>query len=208
MSLVKVYKTQQQSSIAIWRIDESKDELESIAQNADIDLRKSFYKNEVQYKEYLASRIALKKLNANFVVEESAEKNAPKLKNNNTKISISHCKNYCAVMSNQNTPVGIDIEQVTPRILNIRKRFMNSYELHYLTKNEELVMHYVIWNCKEAVFKKYHSLHLDFRENMKVESFKINSIDHVFCEISTENIHIREKIFIEIFDDIVLAHTK
>ena len=86
MPLVKVFTTQQQSSIAIWNIEESFQELEEIAIKYHIDLRKSFYKNEDQYKEYLASRIALKKINPEFVVEENIEKIAPKLKSLKTNI--------------------------------------------------------------------------------------------------------------------------
>ena len=208
MPLVKVFTTQQQSSIAIWNIVESLQELEEIAIKYQIDLRKSFYKNEDQYKEYLASRIALKKINPEFVVEESIEKNAPKLKSHKTNISISHCKKMCAVMANDICSVGIDVEHVTPRILNISKRFMNTHELNFILKSDELLMNYIVWSCKEAVFKKYHSLHLDFRENTRVESFEIKSLRHIFCEISDENLHIREKVFIEMFDDVVLAHTK
>jgi phosphopantetheinyl transferase (holo-ACP synthase) len=208
MPLVKVFTTQQQSSIAIWNIEESFQELEEIAIKYHIDLRKSFYKNEDHYKEYLASRIALKKINPEFVVEENIEKIAPKLKSLKTNISISHCKKMCAVIANDICSVGIDVEHVTPRILNISKRFMNTHELNFIPKNDQLLMNYIVWSCKEAVFKKYHSLHLDFRENMRVESFEIKSLQHIFCEISDENLHIREKIFIEMFDDVVLAHTK
>ena len=201
--------TSSKSEIAIWHLTETIDKLMLLANEHHVDVRNSFYKNEQQHKEYLASRIALKLINQNFIVEETIEKNAPKLKNNLASISISHCKKMCAVISNFIKPVGIDVEVISPRILNVSKRFMNNDELSFISKNqnENLKMQFVIWSCKEAVFKKYHSQHLDFRENMSVEFFDLNELQHVFCEIKTNNIYIREKISVHFFDDIILAHS-
>jgi 4'-phosphopantetheinyl transferase EntD len=207
MPLVEKYTNDYQSNIAIWRMDESIDTLTVLANEHGIDLRKEQYKNESQHREYLASRLALKSIDTNFRVNESTEKKAPSLVNNDTKISISHCKKMCAVISNSIKPVGIDIEVVTPRILSISERFMNVDELQFLTPTDNLRMQFIMWSCKESVFKKYHSLHLDFRKHMRILPFNLETCEYVFCEISCQHIHIREKISVQFFDDVVLTHT-
>jgi len=209
MPLLKQFKTPENSDVSLWLLNEDFENLKAQAIFFNIDLRESFYKNEQQHKEYLASRIALKKNNITFVVDEVDEKSAPVLKNSSTQISISHCKKMCAVISNSLHTVGIDVEVVTTRILNISKRFMSISELAYLSNNEEenLKMQFIIWSSKESVFKKYHSLHLDFRENIFVETFSLASTGILILQIKADNIFIREKIFYHFFDDVVLTHT-
>lgn len=195
------------STIAIWQMTESNETLIAIASEHYIDLRKDHFKNEQQHKEYLASRLTLKMIDSSFTVNETIEKKAPTLVSNNTHISISHCKKICAVLSNPIKPVGIDVEVISPRILSISKRFMNDDELIFVNPNDDLAMQFVIWSCKESVFKKYHSLHLDFRKNMRILPFELDKLAHVVCEISCQHIHIREKISIRFYDDVVLTHT-
>jgi 4'-phosphopantetheinyl transferase len=209
MPLLKQFKTPENSNVSLWLLNEDFENLKAQAEFLKIDLRESFYKNEQQHKEYLASRIALKSIDSNFIVDEVDEKSAPVLKNNSVQISISHCKKMCAAISSILHPVGIDVEVVTTRILNISKRFMNSSELYYLSNSEEenLKMQYVIWSSKESVFKKYHSLHLDFRENIFLEKFTLDSSGMLISLIKTESIFIREKIFYQFFDDVVLTYT-
>jgi hypothetical protein len=86
---------------------------------------------------------------------------------------------------------------------------MSNRELSFLpnSKEENLKMQYVIWSCKESIFKKYHSLHLDFRENIFVEKFPIDTSGILISQVKTENIFIREKLFYQFFDDVVLTCT-
>ena len=92
MPLLKQFKTPENSDISLWLLNEDFENLKAQANFFNIDLRESFYKNEQQHKEYLASRIALKKNDTSFIVDEVDEKSAPVLKNSSTQISISHCK--------------------------------------------------------------------------------------------------------------------
>jgi 4'-phosphopantetheinyl transferase EntD len=209
MPLIKQFKTPENSNVSLWLLNEDFENLKAQANFLNIDLRESFYKNEQQHKEYLASRIALKKNDTTFTVDEVDEKSAPILKNSSTQISISHCKKMCSTISNHLHPVGIDVEVVTTRILNISERFMNSSELDYLSNNEEenLKMQFIIWSSKESVFKKYHSLHLDFRENIFVEKFSLAVSGILIILVKADNIFLREKIFYHFFDDVVLTHT-
>jgi len=209
MPLYKQFKTTVNSRIALWLITENNIELKNFASTHNIDLRQNFYLNEQKHNEYLASRIALKIFGENFIVDEKEEKCAPILKNNLANISISHCKKMCAVITNNLKPVGVDVELVTPRILNISRRFMNIDEFNFLAKNSEinLLQQHIIWSAKESIFKKYNQLHLNFPNEIFIENFEINSDGIITSQIKTDIFFCREKIFYKIFDDVVMTHT-
>ena len=209
MALFKQYETQAKSRVSLWMIKENNTELLSIAKEMNLELRLNHYKFEQQHNEYLSSRIALKKIDSTFNTIEQKEKSAPQLFNSSTYISISHCKKMSVAMCNYLHPVGIDCEVITPRILSISSRFMNSSELEFTSKNNDdnLLLQYIIWCGKESIFKKYNSLHLDFRENILIENFKLKSSGELFSLVKTNNLMIREKLFYSFFDDVVIVHT-
>lgn len=68
-------------------------------------------------------------------------------------ISISHCGNHAAIALSS-SPVGIDIEAVSPRTLCVIERITTEYErasVFPTTLNEELATR--IWCAKESAFK-------------------------------------------------------
>jgi len=209
MGLFKQYETNAKSMVSLWILNESNTELLSIAKEMNLELRLNHYKFEQQHNEYLSSRIALKKINPVFIIDEKKEKSAPQLLNSKTNISISHCKKMSVAMSNYLHPVGIDCEVISPRIHSISSRFMNSSELEFINKynDDKLLLQYIIWCSKESIFKKYNSLHLDFRENIFIENFKLKSSGELISLVKTHNLMIREKLFYFFFDDVVIVHT-
>lgn len=209
MSLFKLYETQAKSKVSLWQIEEENANLISIASELNINLKKDYFKYEQNHNEYLSSRIALKNIDRDFILIDNEEKSAPKLYNSTCSVSISHCKKMSAAMSNYFKPVGIDCEVISPRILNVSKRFMNSIELDFIEKNKsnELILNYILWCCKESIFKKYYSLHLDYRRNIFIENFILSATGSINSTIKTEEVCIREKLFYTIYDDVVVVHT-
>ncbi|MDR1761573.1 MAG: 4'-phosphopantetheinyl transferase superfamily protein [Bacteroidales bacterium] len=65
-------------------------------------------------------------------------------------ISISHSKQYCAVIVGKGIDVGVDIEEYREKIQQIAPRFMNSNELQTFKTIEDLTL---VWSAKEALFK-------------------------------------------------------
>jgi phosphopantetheinyl transferase len=84
-----------------------------------------------------------------------------------TFISISHSKNYCAfgVSSNE---IGIDIEELSPRIERIASRFVNSEENQFVS--EDTVLNLTeLWTMKEAMFKLNNRTGIDFKSELIIE---------------------------------------
>lgn len=93
----------------------------------------------------------------------------PVLNNRSEKISISHSRNYCAVIVNNVIQAGIDIEEPNNRIYRIADRFLNDYEKFWINKiqNKTEIL-YLIWCAKEAIYK-LTDVKPDFKENLFIE---------------------------------------
>jgi 4'-phosphopantetheinyl transferase len=87
-------------------------------------------------------------------------------------ISLTHTHKYAAAIVSNNL-VGIDIEEITPRIERIAHRFLHSTERDMLTDENKLKLLYLIWCAKEAMYKLYGKRSVDFAENIRVLPFQI-----------------------------------
>ncbi len=100
--------------------------------------------------------------------------NKPVLLNKSENISISHSNKYVSIILSKNKKVGIDVEEITPRIHKISHKFLNKSEKKYIELAENKTeMLYVIWCAKEAIYK-YSDLYLDFPSQIIVKKFNLN----------------------------------
>jgi 4'-phosphopantetheinyl transferase len=84
-----------------------------------------------------------------------------------TFISISHSKNYCA-LGVSSTEIGIDLEEISPRIERIASRFLNSAENQFVS--EETILDLTkLWTMKEAMFKLNNRTGIDFKSELIIE---------------------------------------
>tara|TARA_B000000609_G_C24096544_1_gene305948 strand:- start:287 stop:901 length:615 start_codon:yes stop_codon:yes gene_type:complete len=157
--------------ILIWEIDEKLSELRASFlltedQKSELDRRKPISNK----KQYLASRKLIKMaqlndLNNIFYESLSLDKNIC--------YSISHTAKY-AVLAVSNQRIGVDIEFLHPKILNIKSKFINVKE-NYFMKSDNIKLITRLWTCKEAIFKCIYENKLSFKKNIVVEKFDIQS---------------------------------
>jgi phosphopantetheinyl transferase len=127
----------------------------------------------------LACRAALAKLLGTNEIEITySETGQPQIKGHC--ISFSHTKNTVAVAL-ADIPVGIDIEELSPRILRLYSRFMSEEEMSACDLNNLQDLYYY-WCAKEAMYKWFAKKNLDFIEDLQV--FK-NENRGVVCKKST-----------------------
>ena len=111
------------------------------------------------------------------------ERGKPLLKGRNEEISISHSRNYSAVIVCENKKTGIDIEEFNPRIFKISGRFLSPAEHDLIEKQDDkMTWLYIIWCAKEALYK-LSEISLDFCENISIENF-------ILSDSGTFNAHI------------------
>ena len=131
-----------------------------------------------QQMQQLASRMVLKALQPLFPFDQIQLNHAgkPFLSEEMPQFSISHTRGFAAGIISDETPVGIDIEWISPRVLKIEKKFLNPYEhalLASLSEQDRIVFASLFWSIKETVYKCWGNGGVDFSEHIKMHSFSL-----------------------------------
>lgn len=163
-----------ESEICLWKISETD---EKLPLNVDeVDSQKSH--RTVQYR---AGRAALHALDVPVSEMEKDEFGKPQLRNSKKHISLSHSKIYAAAIYS-NSRVGIDVEEITPRVEKIARRFVHPKEEAFLPKDKRLEGLYLLWSAKEALYKLYGKKAVDFRDHMIAKPFEIKRSGFFYME--------------------------
>ena len=182
-------------NLFLWKLSETEIELNnhidlSLSSISKLDLIKS----SSQRKQFLGVQNLLKLHNIN---NDSLfyDKNGKPHLSNNKFISISHSFEYCGVIV-ADVKVGLDIEKLRPKILNISKKFISEsdWNLIKLSSVENVTK---VWTIKEAVFKAFGHKAIDFKKNIIITSInkKFNK-----ASVSISNNQITENYNIEIYN--------
>ena len=152
--------------LAIWSIQEPASFFES-----DVQLAVPIT-NEERRTQHLAVRLLFKLMmpEADLSQLVMADNGKPYLIGLPFHFSFSHCKGYaaCAV---DDKPVGIDIEIIHPRIAKVAHKFLNDQEkamIAGLDEKEQLNQLAFLWAAKEAMYKKYEQLGIDFANDFNI----------------------------------------
>ena len=138
----------------VWKMEESSDELLGMLEHkADYSSFLERVSAEKRRQERFASRMLLKELLGEEARVDYHSTGAPFLACVPLYISISHTKDYVAVILDKR-PTGIDIEYRSDRILKIRSRFMNPEEEAGIDLEHE-VEHLLIIGQEGVDFQKH-----------------------------------------------------
>ncbi len=159
MPIIKKY-TENKCKIAIWDINEPFKKLLSHTNNIDL----SSFKTEKRIKESIVSRLLLKYLSPKKTITYN-KYGAPEI-NGNQFISISHSKNLVAVILS-NYRVGLDIEIISKKPLQLSSKFLSSDNQQSLTKEKATL----IWCCKEAIYKWHQKGNIKFKNDIIIHPF-------------------------------------
>ncbi|MGI5974950.1 MAG: 4'-phosphopantetheinyl transferase family protein [Paludibacter sp.] len=162
-------------TILIGQFDEDAETLKSMLTN--------FKAYEAEFKqltitkrkqEYLAARLLLNKVFGREVVVYYDENNKPYLQGAPEQISISHSKNYVAVMAHPTHAVGIDLELRTDRVKRVYKRFLNLAEQQYLYDENDNSYLEIAWSAKEVLYKIIGKAVFDFSNELEICPFQLS----------------------------------
>ncbi|MBN1251689.1 MAG: 4'-phosphopantetheinyl transferase superfamily protein [Bacteroidales bacterium] len=174
---VSILKNINDSKLGLWKLDESYDILFekfiSLAPKSEIQKLDNF-SNENRKIEWIACRLLLYTLIEKPVEVSYDEFGKPYLADSNLKISISHTKSIVAVILGQKN-VSIDVEKVSERILKIAPKFLYPVEINSVDINNQILHFHAYWCAKETIYKIYGEKRLDFKNNIKIEKFNLNS---------------------------------
>jgi len=127
--------------------------------------------------QHLAGRYLIRHLYPQFPHHEIeiAGSRKPFLASEQYHFSISHCADYAAVVVSTSARVSVDVEVVTPRVANIKNKFLHADELRFVNSRQpalhtELLT--ILWSAKEAMFKWYGLGEVDFSEMLRTLPFE------------------------------------
>lgn len=172
MPLIKLEKINQNSSWALWKIDET---LRQLVQTVDLhpaDLAELYDIHHPQKKlEWLAGRAALRALlraegQSCFRLAKD-DKGKPHLHDDTFHISLANSYPYGVAIIHRQYPVGIDIEKPSTKLARVRHKFLHSSEEDAV--QDDLDKLCIYWACKESLYKLYGRKYLSLKQNIMVE---------------------------------------
>lgn len=158
----------------VYEMTESVGAMQQQALLTDTELLE-FEKNptEKRKREYLGVRIALKELLGKKILLKYDESGKPFLVGNAFHISISHSKNWIAVIAHPFHRVGIDIECPNDKIAKLYTRFLSADEQCDLFSDDNVTKLHIAWSAKEALFKIIGNSAVEFARQLRVFPFNV-----------------------------------
>lgn len=161
------------SRLGVWHITESESELRELTSIPSDEMEEiSFIKSESLRKQKLAVRALLDCMFDEKVYLSHHDNGKPYIENNAVNISITHTDRYVALILNDHDDVGIDCESLDRDFSAVEKKALSEDEIEDLEderRNEQLAIY---WCAKEAVYKKISQYHVDFAEQIEIDSFR------------------------------------
>lgn len=157
------------SRIAIWHVTEDLEELYYLLPD-DEKVRKEAsvrFKSPSRIMEWTAVRVLLFDMLDRQVDISYDDSGAPHLPSDEgMDISISHTNGFVAIGLSPKGEIGIDIEQISPRVEKVTSRFIRDDEMA-----ADLTSQLLHWSAKETAFKMLHRRKVDFLKHFKISPF-------------------------------------
>jgi phosphopantetheinyl transferase len=165
------------AQILIWKITEDEDELYELLKSEEEKSIFSPLNSGKKRKEFLGVRVALEALLGREIQIAYTKEGKPYLLDGSFQISISHSREWIAVMIHPVFEVGIDIEVQKQTVLRVYKKFLHEEEIRYFaneTEEEKRRIYFqLIWGAKEALFKIIGGDSVDFAESFQTLAFDL-----------------------------------
>tara|TARA_R110002020_G_scaffold251389_1_gene465261 strand:+ start:361 stop:999 length:639 start_codon:yes stop_codon:yes gene_type:complete len=176
MPLYKTITVNKETSVAIWKVEETEEHLwKGIELTDHCQNRFNGMKSDLHRKAFLSIRHLLSLYNyvdADLVYDENGK---PHLKDGNF-ISITHSHNFTAVIISASEEVGIDIEMQRDKILRIAHKFTPFEEYRTLANTAAIIRKLtIVWGAKESLYKIYGHRGVSFLHHINVQDFIFNA---------------------------------
>lgn len=173
MSLTLIKNISDTCTLALWKIEESVEILvqQSCLDNISLKILEDFHIDK-RKKEWLSVRILIKEIFGKNITIEYKENGKPYISEEPYSISISHSKDYVGVIVSRAGEVGLDIENISPRIEKIKHKFLSKNELHDIPAegscHKQMLLY---WCAKETLMKICGKKEIDFKKQLKIYPF-------------------------------------
>ncbi|SFG60709.1 4'-phosphopantetheinyl transferase family protein [Pedobacter insulae] len=176
MPIVYRKNIDEQTSLAVWKIEETEEQLVAGLQlkQHELDVIASL-SNGKRALHWLSTRLLLRTMlnTAEYIDCQMDDHGKPYLVNSETQISLSHSYDYAAVIISKNKKVGVDIELIKHKIKSIKHKFLSDVELAQKQIGDNTNGLYVSWCAKEAIYKWNGRKGLEFKQHIHIKPFKL-----------------------------------
>jgi phosphopantetheinyl transferase len=126
--------------------------------------------------QHLAARFLLKELYPDFPLAliKIATTRKPFLEDEAYHFSISHCRDYAAVLISKEFRAGVDIEMVNDKIENIIPKYLTDEECLLIQHGEIKKTATLFWSVKESIYKWQGTGGTDFKKHIRIEKYTGN----------------------------------
>jgi len=208
MGLVYLRELNNETKFAIWKIEESVEELLGSLQLDEREKAKleSLSKGK-RTLHWLATRVLLRYLlkTEDYIACPSDENGKPFLPDYPFKISLTHSYDYAGVLMSQLGECGIDLEIVKDKILRIKEKFLKPSELSFI-QNESVEQLYACWCAKEAVYKLQGNKGVSFLDDMTILPFQYRPQGVMTLMLRKEKRSYAFQVYYEKFQDYMLGY--
>ncbi|NNC94889.1 MAG: 4'-phosphopantetheinyl transferase superfamily protein [Chitinophagales bacterium] len=200
-------KEDENFNLGVWKIEEQESFFLETLQLTEFDKRELDAINAQNKRaQWLASRFLLKKLLGTkeilHLIKDQYGK--PHVDGSKYYFSISHCRNYAAVIISK-INCGVDIETIETRIERIASKFLYEHEIdpgdeNYCTKLT------IYWSTKESLYKLYGKKGLTFKTQLLVEPFEPADSDTLHCFIRVNGKTLPFDVSYQKMDDFIISY--
>lgn len=209
MSLAYLKELDAHSRIALWKIEESEDELISMLQLDEAELAKlSSLAKGKRTLHWLATRVLLRYLlqTPEFISCPSDSNGKPYLPDFPYEISLTHSYDYAGVMLSSAGVCGIDLEIVKEKVVRIKDKFLKPEEIGFIEEDQFVDQLYACWCAKEAVYKLQGNKGVSFYQGMTIEPFRYTPQGVMTVNLNKNNEVRKFNVFYERFNEYMLGY--
>ncbi len=198
------------AAVGIWEIKES---FEDYYSKVNLSEREknifSYLRTEERKQQWLSYRMILPYLikPKELSTIEYDQYGKPFLNNGVKHISVSHSGKFSALIASNKYSVGIDIEQIKPKIINIADKFITENEKNNLSKQHEIESLSLIWSCKEAIYKVHGKRNIAFKKHIKISPFTFEGEGTVYGTLEFQDFKKQFCIQYQLIENYILAFT-
>jgi 4'-phosphopantetheinyl transferase EntD len=160
------------SVVAVWKIEEPEEALRQQCAVPQNELEELNYISSPQRRmERLAVRVLLNNVLGEKVYLGHHDNGRPFLQNNVANISITHTRQFAAIIYHPTLDVGIDRESLSRNFSAVEIKALSDEERGYLSEKHRHAQLCLIWCAKEALYKRFSEDGVDFAAQMYIEKF-------------------------------------
>ena len=209
MALVYLRELNSETKFAIWKIEETAEELLGKLQLNDAEQAKLKQLSKGKRTlHWLATRVLLRYLlhTDEYINCPSDQNGKPYLPDYPFKISLTHSYEYAGVMLSRKGECGMDLEIVKDKVVRIKEKFLKPDELEFINVENEIKHLYACWCAKEAVYKLQGNKGVSFLEDMTIKSFNYKPQGVMYLDLNKNGILQTYAVYYEEFQNYMLGY--